>query len=107
MVRVFGLVGRIADAAALVTQALFHRHPVVAGVDELHLALAVRLLAVGQRPDVSTDAGVVEKLLGERDDGLEPIVLDDPAADLRFAPASIPGEQRRAVEDDADAAPAV
>ncbi len=57
-------------------------------------------LAVGEDPEVGGDAGVVEELVGQRDDGLEPVVLDDPPADLGLARAGRAGEQRRAVEDD-------
>ena len=66
-----------------------------------------RLLAVGEHPDVGGDAGVVEELVGQGDDGLQPVVLDDPLADVALAAAGIAGEQRRAVEDDADAAAAL
>ena len=98
---------RIADLAALVAEAFLHRHPEVPPVDELDLALALLRLPVGEDPDVGGDAGIVEKLLRQGDDGFQPIVLDDPAADLGLARAGIPGEQRRAVENNADAAAAI
>ena len=107
VVGVFGFVGRIANAAALVAQAFFHRHPVVACVDELHLAFAVWLFVVGQHPYVGADAGVVKQLLGQRNHGFKPVVFDDPAANFGFAPARIACEQRRTVEHDADAAAAL
>ena len=44
-------------------------------------------LAVGHDPEVGGDAGVVEELVGQGDDGLQPVVLDDPAADLGLARA--------------------
>ena len=78
-----------------------------ARVDELDLALALGFLAVGEHPDVGGDAGVVEELVGQGDDGLQPVVLDDPLADVALAAAGVAGEERRAVEDDADAAAAV
>ena len=77
------------------------------GVDELHDALAVVGLAVGEHPDVGGDAGVVEHVGGQRDDGLDQVVLQHVAADLGLAGAGAAGEQRRAVEHDADAAAAV
>ena len=52
------------------------------------------------------DAGVVEHVGRQRDDGLQPVVLDDPLADVRLAGAGAAGEERRAVEDDADPAAA-
>jgi hypothetical protein len=48
------------------------------------------------------DAGVVEKLVRQRHDGVEPVVLDDPAADVGRPRSGIAGEERRAVEDDGD-----
>ena len=58
------------------------------GVDQLHLALAMLGLAVGEHPDVGGDAGVVEEVQGQGDDRFEPVVLDDPAADVAL---SLPG----------------
>ena len=75
----------------------------LARVDELDLALPVLGLTVRHDPDVGVDAGVVEELVGQRDDGFEPVVLDDPAADLALARAGAAREERRAVEDDGDA----
>ena len=107
VVGVFLLVGGVADAAAFVAEAFLHLHPERAGVDELHLALAGLFLPVGEHPEVGGDAGVVEELLGQGDDGLQPVVLDDPAADFAFAAAGVAGEEGRAVEDDGEAAAAV
>ena len=92
----------VADPAPLLAEALAHLHPLRAGIDELDLALTRRLLAVRQHPDVGRYAGVVEELLRQRDDCLEPVVLDDPAADVRLARGGASGEQRRAVVDDRD-----
>jgi hypothetical protein len=88
------------EFAALVAQAAAQGLPALACVDELNPALAARLLAVGDDPDVGADAGVVEHLLGHGDDGFEPVVLDDPFADFAFARAGAACEQGRAVEDD-------
>ena len=71
------------------------------------LPLRSGLLAVGEHPDVGGDAGVVEELIGQGHDGFQPVVFDDPLADVAFAAARIAGEQWRAVEDNADAAAAV
>ena len=101
-----------ADLAALVAQAAAHRDQDFAGVDELDFALAALLLPVGDNPDVGADAGVVEHLFRQGDDGFEPVVFDDPLADVALAAARAAGEERRAVEDDgqrasrASAAPA-
>ena len=74
------------------------------GVDELDLALAVLGLAIGEHPDVGGDAGVVEHIERQGDDGFEPVVLDDPAADIALALPGVAGEERRAVVDLGDAA---
>ena len=75
----------------------------VGAVDELHPAPALFALPVGDNPNVGGDAGIVEELVGQADDGLQHVVLDDPAADVALAAARIAGEERRAIEDDADA----
>ncbi len=77
---------------ALLAEALTHLREALPGIDELHLALPARALAVGDDPEVGGDAGVVEELVGQGDHGLEPVVLDDPAADLALATAGGTGE---------------
>ena len=90
----------VADLLALVAEGLAHLLPLVAGVEQDDLAPQRRCLPVGQDPEVRGDAGVVEELVRQRDDALQPVVLQDPAPDLRLARPGRPGEQRRAVEDD-------
>ena len=55
--------------------------------------------------DVRRDASVVEHAEWQRDDGLQPVVLDDPAADVALALARITGEEGTAVVDLGDPAP--
>ena len=83
---------RLAELAALVPQAAPHGHVELASVQKLDLALALSFLPVRDDPDVGPDAGVVEHLLGQGDDGFEPVVLDDPLADVAFAGAGAAGE---------------
>ena len=45
----------------------------------------------------NSDTGVVEHVERQSDDGLEPIIFNDPAADVAFTLASIASEQRAAV----------
>ena len=97
----------IAHFLALAAQALAHFLPETAGVDDLHQPLAVRRFAVGEYPHVSADAGVVEHVGGQADDGLHQVVLQHVAADFGFARAGAAGEQGRAVEHDAEAAAAL
>ena len=54
----------VAELVALVAEALLHLDEELTRIDQLDLAFAARLLAVGQHPDVGRDAGVVEKLVG-------------------------------------------
>ena len=51
-------------------------------------------LRLREHPDVGRDAGVVEHVERQGDDRLEPVVLDDPAADVALALAGVAGEQR-------------
>src|SRR5437016_5920694 len=97
----------VADFVALVAEALAHLDKELTRVDELDLATARLLFPVGQKPQISGNACVVEELVRERDDRFEPIVLDDPSPDVAHAAAGVPGEQRRAVEYDADPAAAL
>src|SRR5581483_8406701 len=97
----------VADLVTLIAKALLHRNPHIARIDQLNLAAAWLRFPIRQNPQISRDAGVVEKLVGQSDDRFEPIVLDDPATDFRFAAASVAGEQRGTIENDADAAAAL
>ena len=63
------------------------------GIDELDLALAVLGLLVGEHPDVGGDAGVVEDVVRELDDGFQQVVLDEVLADVTGTAAGIPGEE--------------
>ncbi len=78
------------EVAALVAEAALHRRVTLARVDELDPALAVGGLAVADYPDEGADAGIVEHLLGQGDDGFEHVALDDPAPDLALAAAAPP-----------------
>src|SRR6266540_2211789 len=73
-----------ADQLALFAEALAHLDPQFAGVDELNLAAACGALAIREDPEVGRDAGVVKELVRQSDDRLQPVVLDDPAPDLRL-----------------------
>ena len=92
------------ELAVLLPQVLAQRLEPGDGVDGLHLAAPVLGLAVGEDPDVRGDAGVVEDVEGQSHDGFQPVVLDDPAADVALALAGIAREEGRAVVDFRDAA---
>ena len=92
---------------ALGAQALAHLAPQRRGVHQLHCAALGRRLVIAQDPDVGGDAGVEEHVGGQGDDGLHQVVLQHVAADLALARPGAAGEQRRAVQHDAQAAAAV
>src|SRR5699024_2644664 len=87
---------------ALVIETFLHTPAKVRAINQLHLAAPLRSLAVGNQPDIGEDAGVVEELIGQRDDGIEPVVLDNPAANIRWTGTSITRKQRRTVKDNGD-----
>lgn len=93
----------VAELLALIAEAFLHLPREVGAVDELDLAPAVLALPAGDDPDVGGDAGIVKELIGQADDGLQHVILNDPAADVALAAARVAGEERRAIEDDADA----
>jgi len=78
--------------APLVAQALPHRCPKGSSVDKLHFALALRSFAVSKDPDIGGDPGIIEKLLGDSDQRLEQVVLQDEAADFALAAAGVSGK---------------
>ena len=88
---------RFAQFAVLLAQVLAQRPVPAGGVDQLHLAVAVLRLSVGEHPHVGGDAGVVEHVERQGDDRLQPVVLDDPAADVALALTGVAGEQGAAV----------
>lgn len=97
----------IAEFFALAAQAFAHLLPHAAGVDQLDLVFAVLGLLVGDDPDISADAGIVEHVGRQADDGFQQIILEDIAADFAFPAARIAGKQGRTVKDDAEPAAAL
>ena len=94
----------VGDAVALVAECLGLLVELLARVDQHHPPTVTLRLLVAQQPDVGVDAGVVEELVGQHHDGVEPVVLEYPAADLALALPAVAVGQRRAVEDDRDPA---
>src|SRR5690606_26572846 len=92
------------ELAVLLAEVLAQRLVPARRVDELHAASAVLGLAVREHPDVGRDAGVVEHVERQGDDRLQPVVLEDPAADVALALAGVAGEERAAVVYLGDAA---
>jgi len=75
-------------------------------INKLHLPFAMLWFTIAQHPDVGGDAGVVKKIEREGDDRFEPVVLEDPAADLALALATVTIAERGTIEDDGDLATA-
>src|SRR5690606_3851646 len=73
----------------------------------LHLAFAMLRLAVGEYPDIGADAGVVEHIGWQADDGLDQIILQHIATDFALATARAAGKQRRTVEHNAKPAASI
>lgn len=94
----------VGHAVALVTKRLRFFFVLFAGIDEHDAAPVGGGLVVAENPDVGKDAGVVEELVGEHDDAIEPVIFENPAADLAFARTTIAVGEGGAVEDDGDAA---
>ena len=90
--------GGLGQIPALVAQAALHRAPALAGIDQLDLALAVGLFAVGHHPHEGADAGVVKHLLRQGNDCFQLVAFNDPAPDLALAAAGATGEQGGTVE---------
>ena len=95
--------GAVADTFTFVAEAFFHFPSELGAVDELHLALTIGSFAVGDNPDISINARVVEKMVGQADDGIEHVIFDNPAADIALSTARITRKKRRAIEYDSDA----
>ena len=87
----------LGQLAVLLAEVLPERLEPLCGIDQLHLASALRRLAVAQHPHVGGDARVVEQVERQGHDRLQPVVLENPAADVALALAGVAGEQRRAV----------
>ena len=63
----------------------------------------LRGLVLGDNPDVSGDAGIVEAVVGELHNGVQPVVFNQIAANFRLTGTSVPGKQGGAVLDDGHA----
>ena len=94
----------LGQLAVLLTQVLAERLEPLGRVDKLHLPTPMGRLAVGDNPDVGRNTGVVEHIERQRDDGLQPVVLDNPATNVALALASIACKKRGAVVDLGDTA---
>ena len=93
------LAAKVGDVVPLRADTLASRFIATAGVDQLHLARAAGGLVLRAYPDISGNARVHELVVAELDDGVEPVVFEDVAANLAGAAARVAGEERAAVLD--------
>ena len=73
------------------------------GINQLHIALAFRALVLGQNPDIGGDTRVVKQVGGQRDNGFQQILFQNPAANLALAGCCAARKQRTAVLDNRSA----
>ena len=92
-----------ADHVALVAETLAHLFIETGSVDQTHFSFPSVLFAVGQNPDISGNAGVVEQLIRKANNSLQQIIFNNPAADFTFSASGITGEHWRTVKYNTDA----
>ena len=91
---------QVGDVVALGADGLAPGLEAMAGVDQLHLARPMEGLVLAQHPDIGGDARVHKLVRGKLDDGVQPVVFQNIAADLAGAAAGVAGEEGGAVLDD-------
>lgn len=79
----------IAQVNAFAADVLAALHEALAGINELHPSAAVHGLTLGQYPDVSGNAGIVEQVGGQLHNGFHKIPVDEVAANLGGTAAGI------------------
>ncbi len=84
---------RCSNAISLVPKRSRLLLELLAGVYQHHLAAVICRLVIAKQPDIGKYASVVEKLVRQHDDGVEPVVFKDPAADLDSPDAQSPFER--------------
>src|SRR3546814_8619273 len=71
----------LAHLSALLAHGLAHGLPLSGAVDELDLALALRILVPVEDPDVGPDSCAVEHAVRQRDDHIDEVFFEQPLAD--------------------------
>ena len=84
----------------LVAERLAQLLKTLAGINKLYFADTLLGLAFGNDPDIGGNTGVIEQVVRQLDNGLQPVVLQQIATDLTLAASGIPLKQRRTVLDD-------
>ena len=91
------LASRLGNLHALIAKRFTALLVTLAGINELHLALTFCRFVASDDPDISGNACVVEEVVGQLHDGLQPVVLQEVTTNVAFTTAGIALEQRRAV----------
>ena len=94
----------VRDVHTLAADGLAARLEALARVDEQHFPFVFDGFRLRHDPDVGGDARVVEGVVRQLDDGVQPVVFDEILADVARAGARVAREERRAVLDDGHAA---
>ena len=66
-------------------------------INQLNFALALRALVLGENPDICSNAGVIKQVSRQRNNRLDQIVFQHPAANLTLAGRYATGEKGTAV----------
>lgn len=93
--------GVVGELLALVAETLAHLGTHFTGVDEFDQTTLLVGLGVGEDPHVCGDTGVVEHLVWQGNNALQPVVLQDPTTNLAPTRSGLTTEQGRAGQDDA------
>ena len=94
------LTGSLCYLHTLITKGLATFLITLAGIDKLHLALTLSRLVTCDDPYICSNTSVVEKVIGELYDSLQPIVFQKITTDITFTSTWIPLEQRRTILND-------
>ena len=85
------------ELAVLVAEIFAELLVTLGGINQLDFAFPWFGLVVAENPYVGGDPCIVEEVVGELDDGVEEIVLDDVASSIALSSACIAGVEAGAV----------
>ena len=87
------------DFPAFFAQGFAQGLPHIHRIDQLHLPPAVGALVPGQNKDIDPDIRIIKQLGGQRDNGLDQVLLQHPAPDLALTAGGAAGKERGTVGD--------
>ena len=71
------LASRLGNLHAFVAKRLAAFLVTLAGIDELHLALALSRFVAGDDPNVGSNSRIVEQVVGQLNDGFQPVARNE------------------------------